>query len=1088
MTIRPPRFFLVGAFLALLAVAASAQTDMRFDHLTMDDGLSESIVLSIVQDRDGYLWFGTADGLNRFDGTAIKTFHANPSDTTTLSNNYVQRLFVDRSGKLWAGSLGGLDLYDPSHGSFRRIRLSDDGVTIPVFGIAESPRDSALWIATGAGLLVYRPDSGVVRRYRSDPARPAALHGANLTACLFDREGRLWVGSRDNGLSILDPATGTFRHLVHHDGDPRSLSHDFVVTITEDRNGTVWVGTDAGGVNRYDRRAGGFDRYTDEPGSRHELGHKTVRSIMEDRQGRLWVATDGGGLNRFDPVADTFHPVRHDALRLSSIANDRLTSLYEDRAGALWVGTWGSGVDRWSPSKDKFRSDPRLRPLLEALPNPFIISLFEDSRGMLWAGTHGGGAVGLQPSTGEIVRCLPGASREDRMADGAVWSIREDRDGDLWFATNQGVERFNLRTRTFAHFDEARAGGQGLGSRFAGRVEPAGDYVWVTTDKGLDRIDRRTDSVRNFPYALALGERPQGYVSGLTRDGDLILLGTSPISAFDTRSLRYVPSPVVIENINVSCMIGDGTGTLWIGTFGQGAYLLDATRASVRHVSIENGLPNNVVYGILPDGRGGLWMSTNKGIARLDTATGAVRAYDVSDGLQGNEFNRGAFCRARDGRLYFGGVNGLNSFHPDSIRANPYRPPVVFTAFRTFDEPLRLALAPGAVREIALGPSENYFSFEFAALDFTEPAKNQYAYMLEGFDKDWIHCGTRPYGGYTNLDPGTYVLRVKGANNDGLWNDEGSSVTVTILPPWWRTRWAYGLYLVLLVSGGVGARWLAQNWSVILASRKARYVAHYRLLEPLGKGGMGTVYRASDLRTKQVVALKVLAPELLQDPEKRKRLATEGRLLATFQHPHIVRVHEVGETAERSYIAMEYLPGGTLKERLTRSFPLPPQEVKRLSLEVAAGLAEIHARGVVHRDLKTGNVMLDGGGGARIMDFGLSKSPLVTTMTTLGTVIGTLGYTAPEQVTGVTVDHRADIFSFGVLLYELLTNRVPFGGENEIAVIHALFNTDPRPPSSVQPGFPPAIDAVVLRCLERDPARRYATVEELRLALDGGFW
>jgi ligand-binding sensor domain-containing protein len=1088
MTIFPARFLLVGALLAGLALGASAQTDLRFDHLTMDDGLSESIVLAIAQDPDGYLWFGTADGLNRFDGGAIKTFHADPADTTTLSHNYVQRLFVDRSGRLWAGSLGGLDLYDRSRAAFRRVRLSDDSVTVPVFGIAESPLDSTLWLATGSGLLVYRPDSGIVRRYRHDPAGATALHGDNLTVCMFDREGRLWVGSRDNGLNILDPGSGTFRHLVHRDGDDRSLSDDFVVTINEDRNGIVWVGTDAGGVNRYDRRAGRFDRYADDPGSRHALGHKTVRGVLEDRQGRLWVATDGGGLARYDPVADTFLPVRHDGLRASSIANDRLTSLFEDRAGALWVGTWGSGVDRWSPSKDKFKADPRLRPLVEALPNKFIISLFEDSRGMLWAGTHGGGAVGLQPATGEIVLCRPGPPGRDRMADGAVWSIREDRDGDLWFATNQGVERFDLRTRTFTRFDEAKAGGQGLGSRFAGRAEPSGDYVWVTTDKGLDRIDRRTDSVRNFPYALALGDRPQGYVSGLARDGDILLLGTSPISAFDTRALCYVPSPVAIENINVSCVISDAAGDLWIGTFGQGAYLLDAARASIRHVSMENGLPNNVVYGILPDGRGGLWMSTNKGIARFDTATGAVRAYDVTDGLQGNEFNRGAFWGGRDGRLYFGGVNGLNAFHPDSIRANPYRPPVVFTAFRTFDQPLRLPLAPGAVREITLGPSENYFSFEFAALDFTEPAKNQYAYMLEGFDKDWIHCGTRPYGGYTNIDPGTYRLRVKGANNDGLWNEEGASVTVTFLPPWWRTRWAYGLYVLLIVSCGAGARWLAQNWSVILASRKARYVAHYRLFEPLGKGGMGTVYRASDLRTKQVVALKVLAPELLQDAENRKRLATEGRLLATFRHPHIVQVYEVGETADRSYIAMEYLPGGTLKERLSNSFPLPPAEVKRLALEVAAGLAEIHARGVIHRDLKTGNVMLDAGGGARIMDFGLSKSPLVTTMTTLGTVVGTLGYTAPEQVTGVTVDHRADIFSFGVLLYEILTNRVPFGGENEIAVIHALFNTDPKPPSAVQPGFPSALDAIVLRCLERDPARRYASVEELRLALDGGFW
>jgi ligand-binding sensor domain-containing protein len=1085
------------AFFACLAAftpPALAQTDLRFDHLTMDDGLSESIVLSIAQDASGYMWFGTADGLNRYDGRTLKTFHSDPADTSTISNNYAQRLYEDRSGNLWIGSLGGLDLYDPVHESFRRIPLGPKGVTIAVFGIAESPRDSSLWLATDAGLFELRRAAGgplpvvPARQIKPDAVSPAGLHGANLTAVAFDRDGVLWIGSRDDGLDLYDPAKGAFEHFVHRAEDDRSLSHNFIQCITEDRHGTVWIGTDGGGLNRFDRRARAFWRYLHDPAKPGSLGHNTVRAVLEDRAGRLRVGTDGGGLERYDPLTDGFVHVRHDPVRPASLASDRLTAVFEDRAGALWAGTWGSGVDRWSPSKDKFRTDAKLRPLVEALGNPFVISLFEDSRGMLWAGTHGGGAVGFLPATGELIRCRPDPGAPDRLADGAVWSIREDRDGNIWFATNQGVDRYDLRKRTYTHYDESPRAGRGLSSRFAGHAEPSGDYVWVTTDKGLDRIDRRTDSVRNFPYALALGDRPQGYVSGFLRDGDLILLGTSPIIAFDTRSLAYVQSPVGIEDIRVSCLVSGRSGSLWIGTFGQGAYLLEPQRAAARHFAQEDGLPNNVVYGILEDDRGACWMSTNKGVARFDTAAGTFRNYDVTDGLQSNEFNRGAFLRGRDGTLYFGGVNGFNAFHPDSIPENAYRPPVVFTAFRKFDSALPLPEAPGSVREIRLGAKENYFSFEFAALDFTEPEKNQYAYKLEGFDDDWIHCSTRTFAGYTNLDPGSYTLRVRGSNNDGVWNNDGARVRILIAPPWWRTPWAYALYVFTLVSGGAGVRWLAQHWSIILASRKARYVAHYRILAPLGNGGMGTVYRATDMRTKEVVAVKVLAPELLKDPENRRRLATEGRLLSSFHHPHIVRVLEVGESAERAYIAMEYLPGGTLKERLAATFPLAPAETKRLALQIASGLAEIHARGVIHRDLKTGNIMLDADGNARIMDFGLSKSPLVTTMTTLGTVIGTLGYAAPEQVTSVHVDHRADIFSFGVVLYELLTNKIPFAGENEIAIIHALFNTEPRPPSAVQPGFPPALDAIVMRCLEKDPERRYADVAEVRVALDAGFW
>lgn len=1095
---KPWSILALASLCIAFCTAVRAQPERRFDHLTMDDGLSESIVLSILQDRQGFMWFGTADGLNRFDGYSFKVFHSDVSDSATLPNNYVQSLYQDRSGNVWVGSLGGLALYDPVHESFRRMRLDEGGSpVVGVFGIAESPADSSLWLNTDGGLLQLsrrRSAEGgsaeyfVARRFKPDSGDPRGLQGANATGLAFDRDGSLWVGTRDHGLSVLDPARGTFRHFTHMKDDERSLSGNFVQMIFLDRQGTIWVGTEGAGLNRFDRRSGNFWRYASDPGRPGSIGHNVIRSIIQDRRGEIWVGTDGGGLDRYDPVADAFVQMRHDASRASSLANDRVTALYEDRAGALWVGTWGNGVDRWSPSKEKFSMSKNLLPLARGLANPFVISLFEDSRGMMWAGTHGGGAIGHHPATGATERCAPGAGAGGGLADGAVWSVREDRDGDLWFATNSGVDRYDVRSRKYTHYAERGPEKQGLGTRFAGRAEPDGDYVWVTTDKSLDRINRVTGAVENYPYALALGDRTQGYIAGFLREGDLILLGTTPILAFDTRTLAYVPTAASAGNVPVSCLVADSKGNLWIGTFGQGVYLLDRSRAVTRHLTQENGLPNNVVYGILEDAQGRCWMSTNKGIAEYDPAAETFRNFDVTDGLQSNEFNRGAYWKGRDGTLYFGGINGFNAFHPDSIRGNPYPPPVVFTSFKRFNDPLPLPEAPASVREIFLAHDENFFSFEFAALDFTEPSKNRYAYMLEGLDREWVASGTRTFAGYTNLDPGSYTLKVKGSNNDGLWNEDGASVRVTIAPPWWRTTWAYGLYLVALVAGSAGVRWLVQNWSIILASRKARYVAHYKVLDLLGEGGMGKVFRASDMRTKEVVALKVLSRELLRDPENRRRFTSEGRLLSSFRHPHIVRVLEVGETEERGYIAMEYLPGGTLKERLAAAFPFPASEVKRIALQIAAGLEEIHARGVIHRDIKTGNIMSDGDGNIRIMDFGLSKSPLVTTMTTMGTVIGTLGYVAPEQVTNMNVDHRVDIFSFGVLLYELLTNRLPFGGENEIAVIHSLFNTIPRPPSLLQPGFPPALDPIVMRCLEKDSAARFATVAELRVALEGGFW
>ncbi len=404
MTTSSLRSLAIGLLLICLALPMGAQTDLRFDHLTMDDGLSESIVLSIAQDPDGYAWFGTADGLNRYDGASIRTFHGDPSDSTTLSHNYVQRLFVDRRGRLWAASLGGLDLYDPAHESFHRVALLGNRATVAVYGIAESPRDSALWLATDAGLFEYHPDRGVTRRFRAEPESSTGLRVANMTCCSFDRDGRLWIGSRDNGLDLFDPATEKARHFARSD---QGLSSNFIQVVHQDRNGVFWIGTEGGGLDRFDAATGTFRQYKNVPGALGSLGHNTVRSILEDRDGRLWIATDGGGIARYDTATDAFLHVRHEPLRTTSLANDRITALFQDRAGALWAGTWGNGVDRWSPSKDKFRNDPRLKPLVDALPSTFIISLFEDSRGTLWVGTHGGGflvyLLGLRPAIQVLV-------------------------------------------------------------------------------------------------------------------------------------------------------------------------------------------------------------------------------------------------------------------------------------------------------------------------------------------------------------------------------------------------------------------------------------------------------------------------------------------------------------------------------------------------------------------------------------------------------------------------------------------------------------------------------------------------------------
>ncbi|MFN3562206.1 MAG: serine/threonine protein kinase, partial [Chloroherpetonaceae bacterium] len=305
-----------------------------------------------------------------------------------------------------------------------------------------------------------------------------------------------------------------------------------------------------------------------------------------------------------------------------------------------------------------------------------------------------------------------------------------------------------------------------------------------------------------------------------------------------------------------------------------------------------------------------------------------------------------------------------------------------------------------------------------------------------------------------------------------------------IVPPFWKSKWAFALYALLLIGVVWAVRWTIQNWNIILENRKNRYIGHYELKHLLGEGGMGKVYQAIDRRTKQVVAVKVLHAALLNDIENRRRLTNEGQLLRELHHPNIIKVYEVGETQEQVYLVMEYLAGGTLKAYLNAHHPIPLEKIQQLSLQICDGLAEIHQRGIVHRDLKTTNLMLDEKENVRIMDFGLSKSPLISMKTTLGTIIGTLGYVAPEQITGTITDARTDIFSFGVVLYELCTNQQPFTGENEMAVIHAIFNRTPTPICDLRPDLPKSIERIVSKCLQHDLTMRYQSIEEVRQDLE----
>jgi diguanylate cyclase (GGDEF)-like protein len=821
---RLPRIGLAPAALLLGAVSLEAQSrPMAFERISLEQGLSQASVLCAFQDSRGYVWLGTEDGLNRYDGVEFKTYKYDAADPGSLPNNMVWAIVEDAKGALWVATEGGgLARWERARDRFVRI----GGLSGPAPGLSRRLRalllapDGALWIGSkDAGLT--RLDLASLRtvHYAKDASDPGSLSHDGVHALAYDRSGRLWVGT-DGGLNRLDPATGRFERYVHDAARPESLSDDRVRSIVEDRDGRLWVGTLAG-LNRREP-GGGFRRYRHDPADAGSLSHDRVRAVLEDAAGRLWIGTDGG-LDLLDREQSSFLHYRHDAADQASLGDDNVMSLYQDRGKLLWVGTRSAGVHKWNPATWSFGHRTRLASDAGGLREKTVTSFAEDRSGRVWIGTFGGGLHRMDRLTGAIEPYLP---RPPLSLSQRVMALATDQRGMLWVGTmDAGLVRLDPATGASAAFRHDPRDPRSLGA--AGVMSLAvdgGGQVWVGTyGGGLNRFDPATGGFARYrhdpadPKSLSadivtsVAEDPSGGLWLGTDGGGLNLL--------DRRRGEFVhfkhdpARPGSLGSDTIFSLYQDPSGRLWIGTRGAGLAVLEGgpvASARFRHFTQRDGLANDVVYGIQPDGDGQLWLSTNNGLSRFDPSTGSFRNYDASHGLQSNEFNFGAHYRGGSGELFFGGVNGFNAFFPQRLARNDHVPPVVLTAFLKFNRPVATAAPLWQLPGVELGHRDDVVTFEFAALDFAAPRRNRYAYRLEGFDQDWIDLGNLRRVTYTNLPPGSYRFRVRAANNDGVWNQDGLSLPVRVESPPWRRWWAY-LGYVLMVGGGLAGFVRAQQ-------------------------------------------------------------------------------------------------------------------------------------------------------------------------------------------------------------------------------------------------------------------------------------
>jgi diguanylate cyclase (GGDEF)-like protein len=777
---------------------------MAFEQISLKQGLSQTTVLAMLQDSRGYMWFGTEDGLNRYDGYSFKTYKTDPADAASLPNNMVWAIVEDKDGDLWVGTEGGgVARWDRQTDRFVRIGTgSGAALSRQVRALLFAP-DGALWIGTkDAGLARLDPDTGDLKRYAHDPGRASSLSHDGVYALLSDRAGRLWVGT-DGGLDRFEPATGDFvRYAVPGSGAAEAR----VRAIFEDRGGRLWAGTFGGGLLRLDRSRDTFVRYRHDPKQPQSLSHDRVRSILEDGDGRLWVATDGG-LDLMEPSRTAFRHYRHDAAEASSLGDSNVMSLYQDRGGVLWVGTRSAGVHKWNPATWSFGHVTQLGSDAQGLGVKSITGFAEDRSGRIWIGSFGGGLYRLDRVSGELSRVHSVDANERVMA------LSSHPDGSLWFGTmDHGLVRLDPATGKLTPYrsDARDPGSLSADAVMSLAVDRIGN-VWVGTyGGGLNRLDSTTHTFKRYAQdPQSPGSLSSDIVTAVVEDGSGTLwVGTDGggLNRLDRETgqvthYRHEPGdPASLGSNTVYSLHVDAGGTLWVGTRGAGLARLEAGAESPKfeHFSERHGLANDVVYGILPDNDGNLWLSTNNGLSRFDPRSRSFKNYDTSHGVQSNEFNFGAHFRSSNGELFFGGVNGFNAFFPQRLVVNGHVPPVVLSSFLHYNRPVATEQPLWQLGGIGLGYRDDVVSFEFAALDYAAPQRNLYAYKLEGFDPDWIELGSVRRVTYTDLGPGSYVLRVRAANNDGVWNQDGLKLPLSVEAPPWRRWWAYVGYALSL--------------------------------------------------------------------------------------------------------------------------------------------------------------------------------------------------------------------------------------------------------------------------------------------------
>ena len=801
-----------GLWLALLICplltaptnAISQENTLRFKHYSIDDGLSHSKVNCIFQDQRGYMWFGTNEGLNRFDGYHFTAYRYNPHISANLSANLIRWIAQDRQNRLAiATEAGGLNIYDPKTDSFQAltpapsspVRISHADVNCVLIDSS-----GTIWLATGHGLDRLQGDT--VQNFLPWPEARADDNRNYITVLHEDQHHVLWAGTAGNGLMRFDRRTLTFSEEQKAINARYGLAREGIRSIHKDRQGHLWVGTNDLGLGLYDRETRSWRFFQPAP---HDPESKTIRAILDDGKGNLWIG-NRAGLYLFDRMQHTFRHFRHNPNDPYSLSHNSIQHMFQDASGDVWIGT-RDGINYLNMNQQAFVHFRAEAHNNTCLNNKVVFAIQQDRRGHIWFGTEEGGLNYFDRTTGlfSYYRHEPG--NPSSLTVNNIKALAEDEEGNLWIGTYLGgLNIFYRKQRFFSHYLHNENDTTTIaGNTVTGLCRDHEGDLWIALEGlGLDCLAKHGSRFKHI--------RPrQNSIMFQTvfvdrRNRIWTNLGSGTVGCLDKTTGHWSSYDIYSSPYNdlaINAICEDRNEQIWIGTAGRGLYRLDPGSGRVQVFNREHGLPSEVVFGILQDDDGWLWLSTTSGLCRFHPETRVCRTYTKENGLQSNQFCFNAYHKSRNGEFWFGGINGVTSFFPRNVHENLHLPPVVLTEFRLYNRKVTAGDQDGLLdrpideaKKITLSWRQSSFSIDFAALNYEVSSQNRYAYKLHGFDSDWNMIDERRTARYTNVGPGQYQFQVIAANNDGVWNKTGARLDIVILPPFWR-RWWFVAALVL---------------------------------------------------------------------------------------------------------------------------------------------------------------------------------------------------------------------------------------------------------------------------------------------------